>query len=215
MSKDKTKKKDIKEEQKPEKKFGQAKQEKPKQEQKTKKKIDAETPGIRGIVRLAEKDMPGSLQLKRALLSVKGIGQTLRYQVAKAINGKLKISPETKIGSLSEEQIEDINNILYNMDSKSMPTFLMNRRSAIENGKNTHLVTNDLLFAYRQDTERKKKSRSWQGIRLLKGKKAHGQRTRNTGRHGISMGVLKKKEVPGKPAASTGTEKKSTAPEKK
>lgn len=51
---------------------------------------------------------------------------------------------------------------------------------------------NDLAFAQRQDIEREKKLYTWKGYRHAYGKKVRGQRTRNTGRKGMALGVLRK-----------------------
>ncbi|MGC9005638.1 MAG: 30S ribosomal protein S13, partial [Candidatus Micrarchaeia archaeon] len=62
------------------------------------------------------------------------------------------------------------------------------------------------------DVENKKKMWSWQGERLIKGKKARGQRTRNTGRRGLAVGVMKKKEMPGQaPPGAPGAKAPASA----
>jgi small subunit ribosomal protein S13 len=72
----------------------------------------------------------------------------------------------------------------------------MNRQKDVYSGEGKHLIMNDLAFALRNDLEFKKKSRTWQGFRASKGKKVRGQRTRNTGRHGLTMGVMRDKLKP-------------------
>jgi small subunit ribosomal protein S13 len=148
----------------------------------------------KGIVRLVGKDLDGRLKLHRALLKIKGIGHSLRWPLARLIQNRLNIDPEEKIGNLSDEQIEALDNLLLNLDDSVLPAFLLNRRKDIWSGRNVHLLMNDLEFADRQSVELKKKIRSWQGYRHMRGKKVRGQRTKNTGRRGLAVGVVRKKK---------------------
>ncbi len=163
-------------------------------QKKEKKQVKSEDPNFRGIVRLADNDLDGHLKLKKALLHVKGIGHSLVKPVSMLIEEQLKISPEVKIGTLDEKQLEKINNILYNLNDSQIPSFMVNRRKDHATGKNIHLIMNDLLFALRQDIEAKIKKRSWQGYRHAVGKKVRGQRTKNTGRRGLTVGVIRSKD---------------------
>ena len=181
-------------------KFGKGKskkkvKEKAKPKPKAKKVKDEE--GLRGIVRLADNDLDGHLPLHKALLYVKGIGHSLRFPVARLISNELGINESVRIGELSEDQVEKINDILYNLDESKLPAFLLNRRKDFATGKARHLIMNDLLFAMRQDIERKIRTRTWQGYRHSRGKKVRGQRTKNTGRRGMTVGVIRRKDMKG------------------
>jgi len=168
-----------------------------KEEQKEKK-------AVKGIVRLAGKDLDGSLKLHRALLYIKGISHGLRWPLANYLSKTLNVPYDIELNKLNEEQIEIINKTLFSLDDKILPAFLLNRRKDMATGKNIHVIMNDLDFATRQDIEAKKKSRSWQGYRHLKGQKVRGQRTKNTGRTGMTVGVIKKKEKPAKAEQKKG-----------
>ena len=101
----------------------------PKKKKETKGKPKAqEEEGIRGIVRLAGKDLSGHLPIKRALLKVRGISHTTARIAANAINSELKIAPTTKAGELSDEQIEKIDGVLFNLHKYGGPKFIYNRR---------------------------------------------------------------------------------------
>ncbi|MEM4707072.1 MAG: 30S ribosomal protein S13 [Candidatus Anstonellales archaeon] len=175
-----------------------------------------EREGFRGIVRIAGKDLRGDLKLKRALLYIKGISYSLRNPVAKLISSELGISEDAQVGSLTDEQIASIDKILFNLDSTKLPAYLLNQRADIYEGNSRHVIMNDLDFMTRRNIENKKKIWSWQGERWIKGKKVRGQRTRNTGRRGLAVGVMKKKEMlgaaPAKPAAA-GKPEAATKPE--
>ena len=51
----------------------------------------------RGIVRIAGKDITGHVPLKRALLRVKGIGQSLAIPVSNILSRETKIDGNTKV----------------------------------------------------------------------------------------------------------------------
>jgi len=69
---------------------------------------------------------------------------------------------------------------------------MLNRRKDKDSGKNVHIIMNDLEFANRQDVEGEKKMYTWKGYRHAYGQKVRGQKTRNTGRTGMSLGVMRK-----------------------
>ncbi len=198
-------------------KAGKAPKKEEKQERREKPSIKVaegmEEKGLRGIVRIAGKDMRGDLKLKRALLYIKGISHSLRNPVAKLISAELGISEDTLVGSLTDEQIASIDKVLFSMDDSKLPLHLLNDRADIYEGNSKHVIMNDLDFINRRNVENKKKMWNWQGERLIKGKKARGQRTRNTGRRGLAVGVAKKKEVPGaQPGAKPGAGAAAPAP---
>ena len=173
-----------------------------------KKALPKEEEGVRGIIRLAGKDVSGHLILKRALLRVKGIGQTTRGLVANIISKELKLSPKVKVGTFDDDQIEKIDVILANIQKYGVPSYLLNRRRSRETGEDEHNIMNDLVFAERQDVEGEKKLYTWKGYRHHYGQKVRGQRTRNTGRKGMSLGVIRKAMQPGQAPGKKDDKKK-------
>ena len=204
-------------------KVGKSSKKEKKQEKKEKPSVKVvegmEDKGFRGIVRIAGKDMRGDLKLKRALLHIKGISYSLRNSVANLISTELGIREDVPVGSLTDEQIASIDKLLFNLDETKLPAYLLNNRVDIYEGKSRHVIMNDLDFIIRRNIENKKKIWSWQGERWIKGKKVRGQRTRNTGRRGLAVGVMKKKDVPGgaqaKGSAKQESGRKSEASAKK
>ncbi len=158
-----------------------------------------EKESFRGIVRIAGKDVKGQIPLKRALFHVRGISHTVAAIAAKVIEKELKISPETRSGDLSEKQVEDIDKILFSLEKYDVPKFLLNRNTDYNSGNDRHVIMNDLIFEVSQDVDREKKEFSWRGFRHTFGQKTRGQRTKNTGRHGMAVGVIRKSV-----AAATG-----------
>lgn len=176
-------------------KKGKAEKEEKKKGERKARAPEKEEEGVRGIVRLAGKDVRGNLPLSRALMSVKGIGQSLRRVVAKAVAKELGVDEDVKVGKFTDEQIEKVDGILANLQECGIPAYLLNRRKDRESGKDAHNIMNDLVFAQRQDIENEKKLYTWKGYRHAYGQKVRGQRTRNTGRKGMSLGVLRKSIV--------------------
>ncbi|MDO8553742.1 MAG: 30S ribosomal protein S13, partial [Candidatus Micrarchaeota archaeon] len=80
-------------------------------------------------------------------------------------------------------------------------------------GTDKHVIMNDLIFAGKQDTEKEKRIFSWNGFRHYYGQKVRGQRTRNTGRTGMAVGVLRKSIIAAAaPAAGTAGKPGASAP---
>lgn len=164
-----------------------------------------EKEGFRGIVRIAGKDMKGEVPLIRGLTRVRGIGHTLSISVAGAIKHELKIDPMTRVGDIPEEQMEEIDKMLHQLDHyKSIPSFLFNRRGDFSTGGSKHVIMNDLIFENTQDLERDKKEYTWRGYRHFYGQKVRGQKTRNTGRTGMAVGVLRKAIIAAQGGAAAG-----------
>ncbi len=163
---------------------------KKKDDKKTTKKKETR----KGIVRLATKDLDGNLSLEKALLYIKGISHSTKGVIASKIEEKFKIKRTEKIGNLSDQDIEKIDEFLFNLSSEDIPHFLVNRQKDIFTGKDLHIIMNDLEFAKREDIKSKERNRTWQGYRHSRNKKVRGQRTRNTGRRGLSVGVIRKKK---------------------
>ncbi|MEM3499868.1 MAG: 30S ribosomal protein S13 [Candidatus Bilamarchaeaceae archaeon] len=162
---------------------------------KEEKQEEKKESGRRGIVRIAGKDMKGNLTLKNGLLKIKGIGHTMAAAAANIISQQMNIPINMTVGELTDEQIEKIDSILYNLDKYGIPDCIKNRNKDYTTGENKHLIMNDLIFATTQDIEREKKIYSWRGYRHFYGQKVRGQRTRNTGRKGMAVGVMRKSVI--------------------
>jgi len=158
----------------------------------TKQEAPQEKEGFRGIVRIAGKDIRGNVTLRNALFHVRGIGHSLAQSVSNIVASETGIAPEMQVGDLSDSQIAQIDAILFSLQQHGLPKFLLNRRSDKQDGTDRHVIMNDLLFAVREDIEGEKKLYTWKGFRHSYGQKVRGQRTRNTGRTGMAVGVLRK-----------------------
>jgi small subunit ribosomal protein S13 len=140
------------------------------------------------IIRFAGTDIQGTQLVTYALTNVKGIG----IGVANAIMKKAGVDPATRMGLLSNAEIEKLEDIILNPVKYDLPTWVLNRQKDLETGKNLHLLSADLVFQTKNDVDQMKKIRSWKGVRHSYGLKVRGQRTKTTGRQGKAMGVKKK-----------------------
>ena len=185
---------------------------KPKQEPKQKQQASgaqAQQPARQSsssvnIVRIAGRDINANYKIARALDEVKGIGHNLANAMALVAKEKLGIDEQSLIGSLSEEQLHNLENMLKDPVSSGIPAFMVNRNKDPETGANMHVIGTDLIVTTRQDIDREIKIMTWRGYRHQFGQKVRGQRTRSTGRTGETVGVTKKRvEEEMKKAAQT------------
>ena len=142
------------------------------------------------IVRIANKDIKGERKLNLALADVNGIGDRLATILIKKFN----LDKNRQIGELSEDEILEIRKYVENKEYQGMPVWLLNHRKDIATGKDLNLLSNDLNLQINDDINLMKKMRSYRGLRHEQGHKVRGQKTRSNGRHGLSMGVIRKKQ---------------------
>ncbi|MEM2909681.1 MAG: 30S ribosomal protein S13 [Nitrososphaerota archaeon] len=142
---------------------------------------------FRYVVRILGTDIDGSLKLPYALAKVKGIGTNLSYIIARVLG----LDPETRIGYLTEQQLQRIEAVVKNPLEHGIPDWMINRNSPALVEKK-HLLGADLDFAIKEDIRREITIKSWRGVRHSLGLKVRGQRTRTTGRTGTAVGVSKK-----------------------
>ncbi len=140
------------------------------------------------MIRFAGVDLLGSEVLLKEITKIKGIGKTFAYSILRATG-----IPETlRVGLLSNAQIEKIEKAIGD-PGEYLPTYLFNRQKDMASGQDLHLTGSDLTLRTSRDIDFEKKIRSWRGIRHGLGLKVRGQRTKTTGRRGVTIGVRKKK----------------------
>ncbi|MEM1641329.1 MAG: 30S ribosomal protein S13 [Desulfurococcaceae archaeon] len=144
---------------------------------------------FRRIIRILETDVDGMLPLAYGLSTVKGVG----YNYALAVCRVLNLDPQMKLGYLTDDEVKAIEAVVKNPHEYNIPAWMYNRREDITSGEDIHLYGAQLLFYVKEDIEREKRIKSWRGIRHALGLKVRGQRTRTTGRLGVTVGVRKKK----------------------
>ena len=140
------------------------------------------------IVRIANSDIDGQKRTVIGLQSIKGVGK----RVAEIIAKKAGVDPAVKMGSLPEDKIKEIEELVTSYVEYA-PQWAINRQNDYETGADMHLLGNDLDLVQKDDINRMKMIRCSRGIRHETHHKVRGQRTRSNGRHGLTMGVSKKK----------------------
>jgi len=142
----------------------------------------------RHILRIMGTDVEGTLKTIYALTKIKGVNLSLSNAILK----KAGINPDLRVGLLAETDIGKIEEIINEPTKYGLSNWLFNRRKDAETGKNSHLISADLVLRNKMDVDRAKEIRSWRGYRHAYGLKVRGQRTKTTGRAGKSLGVKKK-----------------------
>lgn len=164
--------------------------------------------GVRGIVRVCETNVDGTKKIRQALLKVKGVG----YAVANAAP-KMSGFGNVRIGSLTDEQIEKIEDVIKNPVNYGFPAHMVNRARETFTGESHHLVESELTLAVKTDIDFMKKIRCYKGVRHEIGQPVRGQRTRSSFRTGIQVGVTRKgAAAPAKAAAAAPAAGKGAAP---
>ena len=149
---------------------------------------------VRGIVRIVGTDVKGEAQLFTSLQRIKGVGGSL----ANAVCRVHEFDRNKKIGTLTDGEIKKIEETLKNPAKYGIPSWSLNRRKDLETGEDTHIVGPDLKFTREQDVKRMIKIKSYKGVRHMFGLPVRGQRTRSSFRKGRTVGVVRKKMMPGK-----------------
>ncbi len=142
---------------------------------------------FRHLVRVSGRDLDGSKKLIVAISDLRGVG----YNFASVITTRLGLDPRIRLGTLSEEQVKDVEKAIASAATSSLPQWYYNRRKDPDTGETRQLLGSDLDFVVKGDIDDERNVQSWKGIRHGLGLKVRGQRTRTTGRKGRTVGVRK------------------------
>ena len=143
---------------------------------------------FRSIIRVAGTNLEGTEKVAFALTGIRGIGTRLAIMIVKAAG----FDPETRLGSLSDVKIKQIEEVLENLPKYNLPSWLLNRQKDVESGNNNHLIGPNLILRTKTDVDQMKQIRSWKGFRHTHGLKVRGQRTKTTGRNKKAVGIKKR-----------------------
>lgn len=164
----------------------------------------SEAAEFRHLVRISGKDLVGSKKLEVALSDLKGVG----FSFAHMVTTKLSLDPGVRLGTLTEEQVKEVEAALGSATRSAVPSWYYNRRKDPETGESRQLLGSDLDFVQKNDIQAEKDIQSWKGVRHGLGLKVRGQRTRTTGRKGATVGVRKAALVAAAKAAAATKEEK-------
>jgi len=154
---------------------------------------------FRHIIRIGGNDIDGKKKVTVALADLKGIGPNIAHMIITS----LKIDNSLRFGTLTDEQISEIESSLKNLSGIGIPSWALNRRKDVNTGSDLHLLGGELQMNILRGIENEKSVMSWRGIRHSLGLKVRGQRTRCSGRKGGSVSVAKSVRAP-TTAAPTG-----------
>jgi small subunit ribosomal protein S13 len=104
-----------------------------------------------------------------------------------------KVNEKETMGRLKDEEVDRIREVADTY-SQRVPSWMMNRPKDVYTGEAKHLLGTDVSTAREEDINLLRKIRCYRGIRHETGQKVRGQRTKSTGRTGLTVGVKKKKE---------------------
>lgn len=166
------------------------------------------------VVRIAGRDLDGSVPMKDALRDIKGVSHRMAAMVAASFVKVENLPYDTELAKLSEGQQRKLEDVLAHPGNYGIPVWAVNRRKDFDSGENKHLIMADWDFMLRKDVLRLNEIKSYRGLRHAWGLTVRGQRTKSThrGKGGV-VGVMKKEARIA--AAKAGAPAEKAAPAKK
>jgi small subunit ribosomal protein S13 len=144
---------------------------------------------VASYIRIMGTDLVSSATLVYGLAKIKGIS----YMFANATCVALSLNKLTKIGELSEKEIEKIEEFLSNPD-KNLPTWMLNAQNDVQTGKNLHFIAKDLDYNELQLRRRLAKTKSYKALRHKARLPVRGQRTKSNFRRSKTLAAMKAKQ---------------------
>merc|ERR1711981_702888 len=142
------------------------------------------------ILRVQNTNIDGNIKITHALTNIRGMGRRFTDLVLK----KAEIDRSKRAGQLNEEELERIQTTMLQPKNFKIPVWFLNRQRDFRDGKDSQLISNNLDNKLREDYDRMKKIRLHRGIRHWWGLRVKGQKTKTSGRHGRTVGVLGRKK---------------------
>ncbi|MCH8906105.1 MAG: 30S ribosomal protein S13 [Candidatus Heimdallarchaeota archaeon] len=141
------------------------------------------------LVRVASTDLKGDTSVRNALAKIQGISHRLSSAILRATG----VDEYKLLGYIGDEEIEKIEEALFDPIAAGLPEWILNRQKDPETGDSSLLIGSELLLQKKTDIDRMMRKRTWRGLRHSRGLKVRGQRTRATGRRSGALGVSRKK----------------------
>jgi len=132
----------------------------------------------------------GNNKIEHALTQITGIGRRFTQAIIKVVG----VDPNLRIGAVSEKELNQIEEVILNPIKNGIPNWMVNRPKDLRTGEDLHIIGNKLEITVKRDIDRMKKIKSYKGVRHHLRLKVRGQRTRSTGRHGLVVGVVRRKK---------------------
>jgi len=144
---------------------------------------------VANLVRIMGCDINTESTILFGLSHIKGIS----IMFSNAVCNVLKLNKYAKISSLSEKDIEKLEEYLSNPKKEGIPTWLLNQRKDLETGLDHHLIAKDIEFNLMQHKRRHGKLKTYKGIRYKTNLPVRGQRTGSNFRHNKTLAAMKAK----------------------
>jgi small subunit ribosomal protein S13 len=141
------------------------------------------------LIRLVDADLNGNKQVYHALRKIKGVS----YSFANVVCTLANIDKTIKVGTLKEDKLKLLDNIIKNPSKYNIPSWMFNRRKDFDTGEDKHLLSSTLKLAKDFDIRRLKEIKSYKGIRHGLNLPVRGQRTKAHFRKGRAVGVKRAK----------------------
>ena len=141
----------------------------------------------KNIIRIKGTDVVSDKVVGIGLASITGVD----YNLSRAVLYVAGIDHNSKVETLTEKDIEKIENIIDNPVKSGIPSWYVNRRNDYVSGENRHLTGSDIRLTLRDDINRLRKIRAYRGIRHELGLPVRGQRTKSSFR---KSGVASRKK---------------------
>ena len=142
----------------------------------------------KSIIRIKGTDIVSDKMIGIGLTAIAGVD----YNLSRAVLHVAKMDHTIVVDSLSEKDIEKLEDIIDNPIKFGIPTWYVNRRNDYVSGENMHLTGSDIRLTLRDDVNRLRKIRAYKGIRHELGLPVRGQRTKSSFR-GSGVASRKKK----------------------
>jgi len=145
---------------------------------------------FRQILRVANTDLDGNKSILIGLKKIKGIG----FSFANAICNILDLDKHRKVGTLTDKEIQAIEDVLKNPTKYNVASWMLNLRNNPEDGTDRHLLNENIKIYFNDRLKVLRMIKSYKGLRLAKGLPVRGQRTKaHFRRSKKSLGVRRKK----------------------
>ena len=145
------------------------------------------------FLRKLRAQIDGNSKVEHGLTQIRGIGKRFSQAIVKVAG----LDPDLRIGALAEKDLNRLEEIIMNPIENGIPAWMVNRKKDLVSGQDQHILANQLEITVKRDIDRMKRIKSYKGVRHHLHLKVRGQRTKSTGRHGLVIGVTRKKRILG------------------
>ena len=132
----------------------------------------------------------GNAKIEHALTQIMCVGRRFAQVVVKVAG----IDPKLRIGAIQEKDLKRIEEIIISPVEHGVPNWMVNRAKDLRTGEDLHVISNKLEITVKRDIDRMKRIKSYKGVRHHLHLKVRGQKTKSTGRHGLVVGVMRRRK---------------------